>query len=131
MKQTHMLSKISLLAFAVLAFLSGCSSEPTSTIEVSSDGTVSISQDHRAISISQDNTGIKGERIQHYEVLDSNVTFTQTINGHHFEVRDGNVTYNGKEIARPEGSTLKINQEGSTIFIYVDDKLMQELRIDE
>ena len=114
--------KISLLAFAVLAFLTGCSSEPTFTIEVSSDGTVSISQD---------NTGIKGERIQHYEVLDSNVTFTQTINGHHFEVRDGNVTYNGKEIARPDGSTLKINQEGSTIFIYVDDKLVQELRIDK
>ena len=131
MKQTHMLSKISLLAFAILAFLSGCSSEPTSTIEVSSDGTVSISQDHRAISISQDNTGIKGERIQHSEVLDSNVTFTQTINGHHFEVRDGNVTYNGKEIARPEGSTLKIREVGSTIFIYVDDKLVQELRIDE
>ena len=86
------------------------------TIEVSSDGTVSISQDHSAVSISQDYTGIKGERIQHYEVLDSNVTFTQTINGHHFEVRDGNVTYNGKEIARPDGSTLKINQEGSTIF---------------
>jgi uncharacterized lipoprotein YajG len=54
MKQTHMLSKISLLAFAVLAFLSGCSSEPTSTstIEVSSDGTVSISQDNIAVSIS-------------------------------------------------------------------------------
>lgn len=123
--------KISLLAFAVLAFLSGCSSEPTSTIEVSSDGTVSISQDHRAISISQDNTGIKGERIQHSEVLDSNVTFSQTINGHHFEVRDGNVTYNGQEIARPEGSTLKIKHEGSSIFIYVDDKLLQEVRIDE
>ena len=126
-----MLSKISLLAFAVLAFLSGCSSEPTSTIEVSSDGTVSISQDHRAVSISQDYTEIKGERIQHYEVLDSNMTFTQTINGHHFEVLDGNVTYNGKEISRPEGSTLKIREVGSTIFIYVDDKLVQELRIDE
>ena len=126
-----MLFKISLLAFAVLAFLSGCSSEPTSTIEVSSDGTVSISQDHRAVSISQDYREIKGERIQHSEVLDSNVTFTQTINGHHFEVRDGNVTYNGQEIARPEGSTLKIKHEGSSIFIYVDDKLLQEVRIDE
>jgi hypothetical protein len=41
------------------------------------------------------------------------------------------VTYNGKEIARPDGSTLKINQEGSTIFIYVDDKLVQEVRIDK
>ena len=113
------------------AFFSGCSSEPTSTIEVSSYGIVSISPVHRAVSISQDYTEIKGERIQHYEVLDSNVTFTQTNNGHHFEVRDGNETYNGKEIARPEGSTLKINQEGSSIFTYVDDKLVQELRIDE
>ena len=126
-----MLSKILLLAFAVLAFLSGCSSEPTSTIEVSSDGTVSISQDHRAVSISQDYREIKGGRIQHSEVLDSNVTFSQTINGHHFEVRDGNVMYNGQEIARPEGSTLKIKHEGSSIFIYVDDKLVQEVRIDK
>ena len=38
-----MLSKISLLAFAVLAFLSGCSSEPNSTIEIPSDSTTSIS----------------------------------------------------------------------------------------
>ena len=118
-----MLSKISLLAFAVLTFLSGCSSEPTSTIEVSSDGTATISRVHRDI--------IDGALIKHSEVLDSNVTFTQTINGHHFEVRDGNVTHNGKEIARPEGSTLKIKQEGSSIFTYVDDKLEQEVRIDE
>ena len=123
MKQTHMLFKISLLAFAVLAFLSGCSSEPTSTIEVSSDGTATISRVHRDI--------IDDALIKHSEVLDSNVTFTQTINGHHFEVRDGNVTYNGKEISRPEGSTLKIREVGSTIFIYVDDKLVQELRIDK
>jgi hypothetical protein len=131
MKQTHRLYKISLLAFAVLGFLTGCSSEPTSTstIEVSSDGTATISQDNIAVSIS--NAELNAKRIQHYEVLDSNVTFTQTINGHHFEVRDGNVTYNGKEIARPEGSTLKIKHEGSSIFTYVDDKLVQEVRIDE
>ena len=104
------------LLILIYAFLSGCSSEPTSTIEVSSDGTVSISQDQRAISISQDNTGIKGERIQHYEVLDSNVTFTQTINGHHFEVRDGNVTYNGQKIAVPENSTLKITKKNKSVF---------------
>ena len=55
----------------------------------------------------------------------------ETLGFNYFEVRDGNVTYNGKEIARPDGSTLKINQEGSTIFIYVDDKLVQELQIDE
>jgi hypothetical protein len=119
------------LLILIYAFLSGCSSQPTLTIEVSSDGTVSILQDHRAVSISQYYREIKGEHIQHYEVLDSNVTFTQTINGHHFEVLDGNVTYNGKEIARPEGSTLKIKQEGSSIFTYVDDKLVQEVRIDE
>ena len=124
MKQAHRLSKISLLAFAVLAFLSGCSSEPTSTIiEVTSDGTATISRVHRDI--------IDGAPIRHSEVLDSNVTFTQTINGHHFEVLDGNVKFNGQEIARPKGSTLKIREEGSTIFIYVDDKLVQELRIDE
>ena len=124
MKQAHLVSKISLLAFAVLPFLSGCSSEPTSTIiEVTSDGTATISRVHRDV--------IDGAPIKHSEVLDCNVTFTQTINRHHFEVLDGNVTYNGKEIARPEGSTLKIREVGSTIFIYVDGKLEQELQIDE
>jgi hypothetical protein len=113
----------------IFAFLPGCSSQPTSIIEVSSDGTATISQDNIAVSIS--NAELNAKRIQHYEVLDSNVTFTQTINGHHFEVRDGNVTYNGKEIARPEGSTLKIKHEGSSIFTYVDDKLVQEVRIDK
>lgn len=87
------------------AFLSGCSSQPTSTVEVSSDGTATISRVHRDI--------IDSELIKHSEVLDSNVT------------------YNGKEIARPEGSTLKIKHEGSSIFTYVDDKLVQELQIDE
>ena len=115
--------KISLLACAVLSFFSGCSSEPTSTIEVSSDGTATISRVHRDI--------IDDALIKHSEVLDSNVTFTQTINGHHFEVRDGNVKYNGQEIARPEGSTLKIIEKAPDIFIYVDDKLVQEIRIDE
>ena len=101
--------------------IAGCSSTQTSMIKVSSDGTASISSDHR----------IYGKRFQHDEVLDSNVTFEQTINGHHFEVRDGNVKYNGQEIARPEGSALKIIEEGPHIFIYIDDKLMQEIRIDE
>jgi len=87
------------------AFLSGCSLQPTSTIEVSSDGTATISRVHRDI--------IDGAPIRHSEVL------------------DGNVKFNGQEIARPEGSTLKIREEGSTIFIYVDDKLEQEVRIDE
>jgi len=112
--------KISLLAFAVLAFLSGCSSESTSTstIEVSSDGTATISRVHRDI--------IDGALIKHSEVLDSNVTFTQTINGHHFEVRDGNVTYNGQKIAVPENFTLKITHTDKSVFIYLDDKLVYE-----
>ena len=96
-------------------------SKPEHIIKVSSSGTATISWDHR----------IDGEHFKHSEVLDSNVTFEQTINGHHFEVHDGNVKYNGQEIPRPEGSNIKINQEGSTIFIYVDDKLVQEIRIDE
>ena len=96
-------------------------SKPEPIIKVSSTGTATISWDHR----------IDGERFQHSEVLDSNVTFEQTINGHHFEVRDGNVKYNGQEIARPEGSTLRIIEEAPDIFIYIDDKLMQEIRIDE
>ena len=67
---------------------------------------------------------------QALEVLDSNVTFEQTINGHHFEVRDGNVKYNGQEIARPE-CPIKIIEKAPHIFIYIDDKLIQEIRIDE
>ena len=96
-------------------------SKPEPIIKVSSAGTASISWDHR----------IDGKRFQHSEVLDSNVTFEQTINGHHFEVRDGNVKHNGQEIARPEGSNIKIIEEAPNIFIYVDEKLIQEIRIDE
>ncbi|NBU86878.1 MAG: hypothetical protein EBS13_06175 [Verrucomicrobia bacterium] len=96
-------------------------SKPEPIIKVSSTGTATVSWDHR----------IDGKRFQHSEVLDSNVTFEQTINGHHFEVRDGNVKHNGQEIARPEGSNIKIIEEAPNIFIYVDDKLIQEIRIDE
>ena len=125
MKKT-LLSAISLimsgsLLVANFLLIAGCSSKQTSIIKVSGDGIASYSRDH----------SVDGKRFKHSEVLDSNVTFEQTINGHHFEVRDGNVKYNGQEIARPEGSNIKINQEGSTIFIYVDDKLVQEIRIDE
>jgi hypothetical protein len=121
-----LLSAISLVILGSLLvgnflLIAGCSSKQASIIKVSSDGIASYSRDHR----------IDGERFQHYETLDSNVTFEHIINGHHFEVRDGNVTYNGKEITRPEGSTLKIKHEGSSIFTYVDDKLVQEVRIDE
>jgi len=96
-------------------------SKPEPIIKVSSTGTATVSWDHR----------IDGERFQHSEVLDSNVTFEHIINGHHFEVRDGNVKHNGQEIARPEGSNIKIIEEAPNIFIYVDDKLIQEIRIDE
>ena len=63
MKQTHMLSKISLLAFAVLAFLSGCSSEPTSTIEIPSDGTTSISINGNQFQVREGNVTYNGEKI--------------------------------------------------------------------
>ena len=125
MKKT-LLSAISLimsgsLLVANFLLIAGCSSKQTSIIKVSGDGIASYSRDH----------SVDGKRFKHSEVLDSNVTFEQTINGHHFEVRDGNVKYNGQEIARPEGSALKIIEEGPHIFIYIDDKLMQEIRIDE
>ncbi len=117
---TSLIMSVSLLVSNFL-LIAGCASKQASIIKVSSDGIASYSRDHR----------IDGERFQHYETLDSNVTFEQTINGHHFEVRDGNVKYNGQEIARPEGSALKIIEEGPHIFIYIDDKLMQEIRINE
>ena len=63
MKQTHMLSKISLLAFAVLAFLSGCSSEPTSTIEIPSDGTTSISINGNQFQVRDGNVTYNGQEI--------------------------------------------------------------------
>ena len=81
------------------AFLSGCSLQPTSTIEVSSDGTATISRVHRDI--------IDGAPIRHSEVLDSNVTFTQTINGHHFEVLDGNVKFGGTNRTQPNWALIQ------------------------
>ena len=63
MKQTHMLFKISLLAFAVLAFLSGCSSEPTSTIEIPSDGTTSISINGNQFQVREGNVTYNGQKI--------------------------------------------------------------------
>ena len=58
-----MLSKISLLAFAVLAFLSGCSSEPTSTIEIPSDGTTSISINGNQFQVREGNVTYNGQKI--------------------------------------------------------------------
>ena len=63
MKQAHMLSKISLLAFAVLAFLSGCSSEPSSTIEIPSDGTTSISINGNQFQVREGNVTYNGQKI--------------------------------------------------------------------
>ena len=63
MKQTHRLSKILFLFFAVLAFLSGCSSESTSTIEIPSDGTTSISINGNQFQIRGGNVTYNGQKI--------------------------------------------------------------------
>ena len=63
MKQTQMLSKIVLLFFAVLAFLTGCSSEPTSTIEFPSDGTTSISINGNQFKVRDGNVIYNGPKI--------------------------------------------------------------------
>ena len=63
MKQTHMLSKILLLFFAVLAFLSGCSSQPNSTIEIPSDGTTSISINGNQFQVREGNVTYNGQKI--------------------------------------------------------------------
>ena len=55
--------KISLLAFAVLAFLSGCSSEPTSTIEIPSDGTTGISINGNQFQVREGNVTYNGQKI--------------------------------------------------------------------
>ena len=134
MKQEYFSTHISLLAVAAFAFLSGCSSEPaymkdvekhmkdvdkqfrkeTSVIKVSRDGTASYSLD--------------GKR---FRVLAGKERYSMSINGKHIEVLDGNVTYNGEKIARPENSALKVTQKHASVFIYVDDKLVREVRIDK
>jgi len=63
MKQAHMLSKILLLFFAVLAFLTGCSSESTSTIEIPSDGTTSISINGNQLQVRDGNVTYNGQKI--------------------------------------------------------------------
>ena len=63
MKQAHMLSKISLLAFAVLAFLTGCSSASTSTIEIPSDGTTSVSINGNQFQVREGNVTYNGQKI--------------------------------------------------------------------
>ena len=63
MKQTHRLSKILLLFFAVLAFLTGCFSESTSTIEIPSDGTTNISINGNQFQIRGGNVTYNGQKI--------------------------------------------------------------------
>ena len=63
MRQTYMLSKISLLFFAVFAFLTGCSSESTSTIEIPSDGTTSISINGNQFQVRDSNVTYNGQEI--------------------------------------------------------------------
>ena len=58
-----MLSKISLLAFAVLAFLSGCTSEPSSTIEIPSDSTTSILINGNQFQVREGNVTYNGQKI--------------------------------------------------------------------
>ena len=71
-----MLSKVSLLAFALLAFLSGCSSEPTSTIEIPSDGTTSISINGNQFQVRDGNVTYNGQEI----VIPKNSTLKITHN---------------------------------------------------
>ena len=63
MKQAHMLSKISLLTFTVFAFLTGCSSESTSIIEIPSDGTTSISINGNQFQVRDGNVTYNGQEI--------------------------------------------------------------------
>jgi hypothetical protein len=63
MKQTHRLFKISLLDFVVLGFLTGCSSEPTSTIEIPSGSTTSISINGREFQVRDGNVTYNGQKI--------------------------------------------------------------------
>ena len=74
MKRTHMLSKILLLFFAVLAFLTGCSSESTSTIEIPSDGNTSISINGNQFKVRDGNVTYNGQKIAVPENSTLNIT---------------------------------------------------------
>jgi len=58
MKQAHILSKISLFAF-----LSGCSSQPASTIEVPSGESASISINGKQFQVRDGNVTYNGQKI--------------------------------------------------------------------
>ena len=51
------------LLILIYAFLSGCSLEPTSTIEVSSDGTTSISINGNQFQVREGNVTYNGQKI--------------------------------------------------------------------
>ena len=56
--------KIHLFLFILcFAFLSGCSSEPTSTIEIPSDGTTSISINGNQFQVREGNVTYNGQKI--------------------------------------------------------------------
>ena len=76
MKYAYLLSKIPLLAYAVLAFLSGCSSQPTSTIEIPCDGTTSISINGNQFKVRDGNVIYNGQEI----VIPKNSTLKITHN---------------------------------------------------
>ena len=71
MKQAHMLSKISLLAF-----LSGCSSEPSSKIEIPSDGNTSISINGNQFQVREGNVTYNGQKISVPENSTLKITHT-------------------------------------------------------
>ena len=58
-----MLSKILLLFIAVLGFLTGCSLESTSTIEIPSDGTTSISINGNQFQVRKGNVTYNEQKI--------------------------------------------------------------------
>ena len=69
-----MLSKVSLLTFTVFAFLTGCSSESTSTIEIPSDGTTSISINGNQFQVREGNVTFNGQKIAVPENSTLNIT---------------------------------------------------------
>ena len=71
-----MLSKILLLAFAVLAFLSGCSSESTSRIEIPSDGNTSILINGNQFQVREGNVTYNGQKISVPENSTLKITHT-------------------------------------------------------
>ena len=134
MKQEYFSTHISLLAVAAFTFLSGCSSEPAYMKDVEKhmkDVNKQFRKETSVIKVSRDGTASYSLDGKRFRVLAGKERYSMSINGKHIEVLDGNVTYNGEKIARPENSTLKVTQKHASVFIYVDDKLVREVRIDK